>query len=108
LSIFLTFHFVTLSWVFFRAPSLTDAVRIFAGLFGADWRGGIAFASGHLFPIVLLLAFASLHRFDRHALIRLGVRKLNPGILWPALGLCWALAVALSQGSSAKFIYFDF
>jgi len=28
--------------------------------------------------------------------------------VWPAIGLCWILAIAVSQGSSAKFIYFDF
>ena len=108
LSVILTFHFVTAAWVFFRAPTLSDAGRVFGGLVTADWSGGATFAAGHSFPILLLAVFALLHRFDRHAVVRLGVRKLNPGILWPALGLCWALAVTVSQGSSAKFIYFDF
>ena len=30
------------------------------------------------------------------------------GHLFPALAIFWLLAIALSQGSSARFIYFDF
>jgi hypothetical protein len=29
-------------------------------------------------------------------------------VLWPVLALGWLLAIAISQGSSAKFISFDF
>jgi alginate O-acetyltransferase complex protein AlgI len=36
------------------------------------------------------------------------VRRLRAEILWPLLALLWVLAIAVSQGSSAKFIYFDF
>jgi alginate O-acetyltransferase complex protein AlgI len=108
LAILVTFHFVTCTWVVFRANTLSDAGRIFSSLFTADWSGGATFAASHPFPILLLALFGLLHKFDRHALVRLGVRKLNPAILWPALGLCWILAVTVSQGSSAKFIYFDF
>jgi hypothetical protein len=48
------------------------------------------------------------HRFDRHAYLRLAVLRLNKGILWPAIMLLYVLAITVSQGSSAKFIYFDF
>jgi alginate O-acetyltransferase complex protein AlgI len=107
-AVLLTFHLVTASWVFFRASSLTDAGRVFGGVLTANWDGGVAFAAAQSFPILLLAMFAILHPFDRHALVRLGVRRLNPGLVWPAIGLCWILAIAVSQGSSAKFIYFDF
>lgn len=108
LAVFLTFHFVTASWVFFRASSLTDAGRVFSGVFTANWGGLGAIATAEAFPILLLMVFAVLHPFDRHALVRLGVRRLSPGVIWPAIGLCWVLAITVSQGSSAKFIYFDF
>ena len=35
-------------------------------------------------------------------------RRLRPEILWPIIAGLWLLAVTVSQGSSAKFIYFDF
>lgn len=36
------------------------------------------------------------------------VRYTRAEIFWPILCLLWILAITLSQGSSAKFIYFDF
>ena len=36
------------------------------------------------------------------------VRYLRAEILWPVIVLLWLLAITISQGSSAKFIYFDF
>lgn len=108
ISVFLTFHFVTVAWVFFRAPTFADAMRVFGSLAKMNWSGGAAFASTHIYPLLLLGIFAISHRFDRHALIRIGVRRLRISILWPLIGLCWLLAITLSQGSSAKFIYFDF
>jgi hypothetical protein len=36
------------------------------------------------------------------------VRYLRAEILWPLLLLLWMLAITVSHGSSAKFIYFDF
>jgi len=50
---------------------------------------------------VLLL----VHRYDDHRRIKAAVRHLRPEILWPVLGLLWIMAITVSQGSSAKFIY---
>jgi hypothetical protein len=36
------------------------------------------------------------------------VRFGRPEIMWPALGLLWIIAITVSQGSSAKSIYFGF
>jgi alginate O-acetyltransferase complex protein AlgI len=58
---------------------------------------------------VLLIAIAlSVHRFDDHRRVKAAVRHLRPEIIWPVIVLCWVLAITVSQGSSAKFIYFDF
>ena len=75
---------------------------------GGGWANVGAFAAGHLFVLSLTAVFFLMHRYDDHRRIKLVVRKLRPEILWPALILLWALAVTVSQGSSAKFIYFDF
>ena len=36
------------------------------------------------------------------------VRRANPLFVWLAIAFCWMLAITISQGSSANFIYFDF
>jgi alginate O-acetyltransferase complex protein AlgI len=62
----------------------------------------------NVFPLLLTAMFFALHRFDRHALLRIAARKVPKPLLFVAIAFCWILAIALSQGSSAKFIYFDF
>jgi alginate O-acetyltransferase complex protein AlgI len=108
LAFMLTFNFVTLAWIYFRAPDVAAAHRIIAGLFDSSWSGGLEILQQRAFAVFLLLALALTHRFDRHALLRHAVRHVNPMILWPAIAFCWVTAISVSQGSSAKFIYFDF
>jgi hypothetical protein len=33
---------------------------------------------------------------------------MNPAVQYAFMFVCWIVAIAVSQGSSAKFIYFDF
>jgi alginate O-acetyltransferase complex protein AlgI len=109
LSVLLTFHFVTLAWVFFRAPTVAKAAQMLRAPFtGGGWGNAMAFASRNLFVLALVAAFFVGHRFDDHRRVRAAVRYVRPEILWPALILLWMVAITVSQGSSAKFIYFDF
>jgi alginate O-acetyltransferase complex protein AlgI len=103
-----TFHFVTFAWVFFRAPTLAKAVEILAAAFRGGWGNLSGFAAGNIFAIMLVVLLLTVHRLDDHRRITAMVRCLRAEILWPLLALLWALAIAVSQGSSAKFIYFDF
>ena len=108
LGVLLTFHFVTLAWVFFRAPDLATALRVLAGPFTASY-GDAAVTLGKLaFPILLTAVFLASHAFDRHARLRWLSVHGNKVLQWGVIALCWILAIAVSQGSSAKFIYFDF
>jgi len=109
LGVLITFHFVTLLWIFFRAPSarvatamLHDVVR------GGGWAGVKDVATANLFIIVLIAGFFALHRFDDHRRVKAAVRAVRPEIVWPVLIALWIVAITISQGSSAKFIYFDF
>ena len=61
-----------------------------------------------LFVLVLIATFFAAHRFDDHRRVKAAVRYVRPEILWPMLILLWMIAITVSQGSSAKFIYFDF
>ncbi len=109
LGVLITFHFVTLGWVFFRAPSLRKAFEMLAAAFGGGgWTDASAFVSANLFLVALVLIFAAFHRYDDHRRVRAMVRYLRPEILWPVVLFLWVLAITVSQGNSAKFIYFDF
>jgi alginate O-acetyltransferase complex protein AlgI len=106
--VLLTFHFVTLAWVFFRAPNLGRAVDITTAIPAGNWAGATQYLSAHVFEILLMVIFFALHRFDDNRRVRIVAARLRPEILWPVLLALWALAITVSQGSSAKFIYFDF
>jgi alginate O-acetyltransferase complex protein AlgI len=108
LGILLTFYFVTLAWIYFRAPDLATANRVLLGPFSASWPSFLVFFQNHLFEMGLLGVFLMSHRFDRHALVRLAVRRVRKAIIWPTIFLMFIISIAASQGSSAKFIYFDF
>lgn len=104
----LTFHFVSLGWIFFRAQDLGTAWRVASGPFTADFGDVSAYASTHVFPLCLLAAFFLSHRFDDHRRIHWVVNRVPAQLVWPLIALMWVLALTVSGGSSAKFIYFDF
>lgn len=108
LAMVLTFHFVTVAWVFFRAPDVATAMRVLAGPFTAGYGDAAITLSKLAFPILLTLVFLATHAFDRHARLRWLSIHGNKIIQWGVIALFWIVAIAVSQGSSAKFIYFDF
>jgi alginate O-acetyltransferase complex protein AlgI len=109
LSVVITFHFVTIAWVFFRAPTTAKAAQMLAAPFsGGGWLDAATFAGRQLFVLTLITVFLLLHRLDDHRRIGAAVRFVRPEIIWPILILLWVTAISISQGSSAKFIYFDF
>jgi alginate O-acetyltransferase complex protein AlgI len=108
IKIVLTFHFVTVAWIFFRAPSLGKAAEVVAAPFVGRWNDLMLVASQNAFSILLIAIALCVHRFDSHWRVKAAVRRLRPEIVWPTIALCWVLAISISQGSSAKFIYFDF
>jgi alginate O-acetyltransferase complex protein AlgI len=108
LSVLLTFHFVTLAWVFFRAPNVAKAFDILAAPIRGNWAGVPDFLTSHFFVLALVAIFLLTHRFDDHRLVKSMTRSLRKELFWPLIVALWALAITISQGSSAKFIYFDF
>jgi alginate O-acetyltransferase complex protein AlgI len=109
LAVLITFHFVALGWVFFRAPSVHVALAVLHdAVAGGGWSRAGDIASANLFVAGLTAVFFAVHRFDDHRRIKAAVRAIRPEILWPVLVALWVMAITISQGSSAKFIYFDF
>ena len=73
-----------------------------------DWSKAGEYAYTNVSGLMLLGIFFALHGFDDHRLIRYALQRIRPEIVLPLIALLWVLAMTLSQGSSAKFIYFDF
>ena len=73
-----------------------------------SWSAPEAFLAQNLFPIFLIAIFAATHCFDDHRLVRYAVRRTRPEFTWAAILFCWIVAIAVSQGSSGAFVYFDF
>ena len=103
-----TFHFVTFTWILFRAADLSVVGRVAGGPFVASYGDAVGFARAHGLELALLGVFGLLHRFDDIARLRFAVQRLPTPILIPLLLAAWAIAIAVSAGSSAQFIYFDF
>ncbi len=108
LGLLATFHVVTIAWIFFRAPDMETVWRVMAGPFTVGLGDPLAFLRTSAFPLLLMAVFLLLHRFDDHRLIRLATRRLPVALIWPGIVLAWILAITISAGSSASFIYFDF
>jgi alginate O-acetyltransferase complex protein AlgI len=103
-----TFYFVTFAWVYFRAPDIAAAHRVLLGVASAPWDGFGKFVATYPFELFLMLIFFTTHRYDAHSRVRIAARSWNKGILWPLIVAMFVLAMTVSQGSSAKFIYFEF
>jgi alginate O-acetyltransferase complex protein AlgI len=108
LKIFVTFHFVCVGFIFFRAADLATAWRVIAGPFTAPWGNLGAFVSVHLFELILMVVFVSSHPFDGHRTIRRIVRNIPAIAYWLTVAAIWLFAIAVSQDRPSKFIYFDF
>lgn len=108
IAILLTFHFVALAWVLFRAPNFAKAIEMLSALGHGGWSDAGPYVSGRLFPIGLIAVFFLVHGVDDHRRIELATRHIRREFVWTAIAFGWILAITVSQGSSAKFIYFDF
>ncbi|MDE1150464.1 MAG: MBOAT family protein [Azospirillaceae bacterium] len=101
-----TFHFVCLTWIFFRAPSLEVAGHFLAG-FGR-W-GQVA---GAATPLTLLLVAGTMaSQFlpaDRLARIEDALVRVPLAVKGAAMGLGLVLIQACAPEGVAPFIYFQF
>jgi alginate O-acetyltransferase complex protein AlgI len=102
----LIFHYVFLSWVFFRSPSLRAAWQMLKGLGSWSWRPEFpaAFLFLAIFSIPLLLIDLYLERSgDEYCL---SSATVQPRV---AFGLACALIIAFLGANQANaFIYFQF
>jgi alginate O-acetyltransferase complex protein AlgI len=103
--VFVTFHFVCLTWVFFRASSLSQAWEILARL------TALKFETGNLAPPVLAVLFIGYlsHWFPKDALdrVRAGWTWL-PSPVQAVLILSIAAGLFYMSSAEVQFIYGNF
>lgn len=103
-----TFHLIAAGGILFRAPDLATAARVAAGPFQAPLEPLSAFLYANLTVLVVLGVALATHRFDTQRQLRRAVQHLPPVLYPPLIAAAWILAIVVSSGTSAKFIYFDF
>ncbi len=105
-SVILTFHFVCLGWIFFRAATFDDALH-FLSAFGSDWSLG-----PWLTPTLLVvLALGLLAQWTPRAAIDAFCRRfasLPAAIQGASFAVAIVLIDALGPAGVAPFIYFQF
>jgi D-alanyl-lipoteichoic acid acyltransferase DltB (MBOAT superfamily) len=105
LGIVITFHIVTLGWIFFRSTSFADALAFLGGL-GA---GGASTMLTPLFVGLILLGMA-LHALPPRAIqyVAVRVRAMPAMLVGVAVGTLILLIDAMRPEGVAPFIYYQF
>lgn len=112
LKVLLTFVFVNLCWVFFRASGVDQALAVFEKLF--VWSGGVhhMYVWALVTPVLLLLATLWCMRFSRDAqgVVHGRLPRFRLGTFWGTLGfaLLVGFSLILMYTGENPFIYFQF
>ncbi len=114
ISIFITFHFVCITWIFFRANSVADAFYIIGSLFsnlGQSIEWGDAMGMGldqFAFSILLILILETVHFVQRKQTVVSTIFAKNMVFRW---SLYYAMIIGIvifGSYSYSEFIYFQF
>ncbi len=108
INIFLTFNFVSFSWIFFRSSSIKESLHIFESIFKSQYPSLPIFFNNYSLEIILIIFFFLTHPYDDHQKIDKFLKSLRIEILVPFLIIIWLIIISFSSTSSNAFIYFDF
>jgi len=103
---FLTFYWVCVTWIFFRAAGLSDAVTALRSFVLLQDTGA---ASLGVNALAVMAPLAALHWLARYrATLESWYQSAPPMAFAAAYGACFAFAVALVPMDHRPFIYFQF
>jgi D-alanyl-lipoteichoic acid acyltransferase DltB (MBOAT superfamily) len=111
LRVFITFHLVTFSWIFFRANSISDAFYITKHLFvnfQIKWIDLGLTRNGFLVAIASILFMEFIHLIQRRSRIRHMLRRKPLYIRLPIYIIIAASILLFGIFRSNEFIYFQF
>ena len=113
LSVLVTFHFVSIVWVFFRAPTFEVAVQFFSGLVKTELLTKVGVGTFGMVQLAVIVATMLLLLLGHLAAWLGRSRSLQSTLGWtvarPALYFVVFVGVTLmSERGSQQFIYFQF
>ncbi|MBC2776832.1 MBOAT family O-acyltransferase [Parasphingopyxis marina] len=104
--IILTFHIVTLAWIFFRSSTSEGAMQFLSGIGALDFSGSILRPMG----LFLILLGTALHALPPDAIQKNAMRLRRINAAWVGLGLGILILVidAMRPAGVEPFIYYQF
>jgi D-alanyl-lipoteichoic acid acyltransferase DltB (MBOAT superfamily) len=104
----ITFFFINVTWVFFRAPDFHSAWQLLNAMFTHIPNGQVLLSTLSIIKVsVIVVLLVAFHCMMRNTRVLIVAAKMP----WWLLGLIWAVLILLlvwSQESSSSFIYFQF
>ena len=104
----LTYLFINITWVFFRATTFGKAWRVLNGMFGLNAKSVPILRTGYLVTVSAIVGgIVITHVLMRRRTLESVVARAPASLLaivWAAL----AFAIVIAQGSGNAFIYFQF
>ena len=109
----LTFHLILISWVFFRAASIDQALLVLGRIAGA--LPGLPavvphypFTADHLLGLVLIVLLMAVEIVDERRTLALRLAALPTGLRWSLYYAVLAGILLLGRWQGAQFIYMQF
>lgn len=101
-----TFHLVCFAWIFFRAPSLSDALLVIGKIGGELWR--VPFTSAGLRTLLLAAVVCVFEWINRHRAHALEIARWRPTVRWAFYYGVALVIIGFANLNYVPFIYFDF
>jgi D-alanyl-lipoteichoic acid acyltransferase DltB (MBOAT superfamily) len=102
---FITFNFVNITWVFFRAKEWDDAVKVLSSMFSL---GGLELSFNYLQAMIMLSGFAIVLLFKNSAYFYESKFKFSTIEILIFVSLMIVSILAIKLGDTSEFLYFNF
>ncbi len=104
----ITFFFINVTWVFFRAPDFTSAWQLLTSMFSSVPKAEAYLTTLSIIKVMVIVALlVAFHWMMRNTKVLTVAEKMP----WWLLGIVWSVLLLMliwSQESSSSFIYFQF
>jgi len=104
----LTYGLVNITWVFFRAKTLSGAIAMLGAMVGRHANSTAVLPTEKILEVMLCIAaLLFTHWYMRDKTLEDVVTRTSPPVL-AAAWACMAFAIIITQGTGDAFIYFQF
>ena len=107
--VLVTFHVVSLAWIFFRAPDFSTALRMFKSLAGfASGPGALELVRANGVFFLMFGFFFAIHALDDVRRVRIFALRSPAALTWTLCAMVLLTAMAFGVGGTTTFVYFQF